>query len=514
MLLEAGADLHAAAGWPLQTAVARGHGAIVARFLERGADVNAFTRDGHFPAGTALQGACEAGKADMARLLLEHGADPNFGGGDNGPPVIAATRFGQGEILQLLVTHGADLNVGCSGENDASTPLINAAWRPRDGASLRLLLDNGADVDGTNASGTTALMAACEGDHVEAARELLAHGADFLRADHEGHNALQVALTHGADDCLELLVAQTSVLLAAVRAAAVGGNRTVAALVRGVTTRSPVLEYGDDAAAIASPYTPAPEHAEQKDDAQGQHAYREADALDRPSGRENEALGHGLQEPRPPRPFQPAYAHAADMRQQLGAQAGPGWQDWAERPDQTQQYPAAAAYNSPPSRVPVQPYPVPSALAIRRKPTPSMAQLSGHPDMSPPPSLSPAPAFGGGYFPARGQLRETEPPSAPAVGTRKPYLPYDPRGAAVAPSSPSPPAGSFPRPPAGAGSPPALAPKPAAYVAAAGAGAGAGAGYRVPSGGDGTPPLPYRAPPPPPWARGAGHDDGGRGTAG
>lgn len=500
MLLTAGADLHAPTGWPLQTAAAEGHEDIVKQFLARGADVNAFTQNAKFPAGTALQGACDAGWVDMARLLLEHGADPNLGGGDDGPPIIAATRLGESEILRLLVTHGADLNVG-RGSGDASTPLINAAWRHMDGESLRLLLDHGADVDGADGAGITALMAACVDDHVEAARMLLDHGADLLRANRAGKTALQVALKNEANECLALLVGQTSALFAALRAAVEGGNRAVAALVRGAGAHKQGLDYGEDSAAVVSASSPGPDGGEQDDEGQDQHVYSQPGALDRPPSRENEARGYGLQEPRPPHQFQPAYADAEDRRPQFGAQAGPGWQHWAETPETPQQQysPGTSNTSSPPFRAQAQPYPlVPGALAIRRKPTPSMTRPSVLPDPSLSPSLSPAPASGGGYFPARA----TPPSAAPTAGLRRSYLPYDPR----VPSSPSPPGGSFARPPAGP--PPALAPKPAAYAAAAAAaGGGGGSGYR----GD-APPLPYRAPPP--WARDTGHDDRGRGSAG
>ncbi|KAK7955272.1 hypothetical protein PG988_015966 [Apiospora saccharicola] len=111
LLLEAGADLHDPAGWPLQTAAAQGHRDLVLEFLERGADVNAFTENPNFAAGTALQGACEAGRLDIVQLLFEYGADPDLGGGDEGPPIIAATKHAEADIMRLLVEKGAELNI-------------------------------------------------------------------------------------------------------------------------------------------------------------------------------------------------------------------------------------------------------------------------------------------------------------------------------------------------------------------------------------------------------------------
>jgi len=44
--------------------------------------------------------------------------------------------------------------------------------------AVKMLLDSGAEVNGTNAAGVTALLAAAAQGHVEVARTLLEHGAD------------------------------------------------------------------------------------------------------------------------------------------------------------------------------------------------------------------------------------------------------------------------------------------------------------------------------------------------
>ncbi|KAK8098867.1 uncharacterized protein PG998_012108 [Apiospora kogelbergensis] len=223
MLLEAGAGVNDPAGWALQAAAAKGHKDIVVRFLKQeGADVNAFTKNENFPAGTALQAACEAGELGIVELLLAHGADPNGGGGDEGPPVIAATKHVEDEILQRLVRAGAALDI--RGGADASTPLTNAAACYNVDA-VRMLLDAGADINLADGAGNTPLMVACaEEDCGAIAQVLLERGADILCVNDEGKNALQIAFEAEEEYCVELLVDRTSALFTALREAMQGGT--------------------------------------------------------------------------------------------------------------------------------------------------------------------------------------------------------------------------------------------------------------------------------------------------
>ncbi len=89
-------------------------------------------------------------------------------------------------------------------------PLIDAASRG-DVVALRRLLGAGADVNGRDAQGRNAVLAATQGGHVEAARLLITRGADvnaqdairdsaFLLAGASGHTEIvRLALAAGAD---------------------------------------------------------------------------------------------------------------------------------------------------------------------------------------------------------------------------------------------------------------------------------------------------------------------------
>jgi len=64
----------------------------------------------------------------------------------------------------------------------------------------------GADIDTTDNSGTTALMAAAQNDHLEVVRELLAQGADVNAKTNKGTTALRVASKNRHNKVRELLV--------------------------------------------------------------------------------------------------------------------------------------------------------------------------------------------------------------------------------------------------------------------------------------------------------------------
>lgn len=67
------ADMHGTPGLPLRTACFRGHAAIVAALLQRGANINAANADG---AGAPMRMAARGKNWHVVDLLLKHGAAP------------------------------------------------------------------------------------------------------------------------------------------------------------------------------------------------------------------------------------------------------------------------------------------------------------------------------------------------------------------------------------------------------------------------------------------------------
>ncbi|KAH7324188.1 ankyrin repeat-containing domain protein [Stachybotrys elegans] len=234
MLLQHGADLSAPEGYPLHTAAANGHTAIVSLFLDMGADPNSFTS--HCTGGTALQEACIAGNTDTARVLLERGANPNHGAGELFSPLTAATYQANGDLVELLLARGADSNY--IGGPSKSSPLINAAgtlqakyvtlllryranmdYQDEDGDTalmacaalgdddcVQTLIDHGAGLNIVGAHWGTALHAAAAGGYAATCRLLLKHGANPEQLGGPYLTAIQAAAASGDPDCVKALL--------------------------------------------------------------------------------------------------------------------------------------------------------------------------------------------------------------------------------------------------------------------------------------------------------------------
>jgi ankyrin repeat protein len=209
VLLGAGADVNLGEpefGFtPLLDAIYNDHYDLAARLVEKGAD----------PKSGALYLAVEMRNLDyfgnrprkpvtdqldelgFIRFLLDHGADPNG-------PLHAKLpgRQAQGGIAVI----------------PGGTPFHRAA-RSADVATMRLLLDKGADPNHGSDDHTTPLMAAATGqgarfaggeerpeaEFVEAIRLCLEKGADVNAANDRGDTAMHAAAQRGADRIVQFL---------------------------------------------------------------------------------------------------------------------------------------------------------------------------------------------------------------------------------------------------------------------------------------------------------------------
>jgi len=178
---------------PLMYAAAYGSSDAMKLLLEAGADVNAKNA---FDA-TALMW-CSNDLAKV-RLLIEKGANVNARSRAGRTPLtIAAAHDGNFEVVKLLVEKGADVSprfesASASAQGAAaatfppstkfaSTPLTEAA-DANDTATVRFLVEKGADVNARNAIGDTPLILAASHGNVEVIRLLLAKGADVNAVD-------------------------------------------------------------------------------------------------------------------------------------------------------------------------------------------------------------------------------------------------------------------------------------------------------------------------------------------
>ena len=223
LLIDAGADVNAAndlGATPLWLASTSGGTALVAALLEAGADPSLTLRMGETP----LMTAARSGNLPALELLLEYGADVNVAERERGQTALMwAAAQQQADAARLLIEHGADLharttvwhqlentagNTNGSGNVDlphgGSTPLLFVA-RNGDVETARTLVDAGANVNDTAASGASALVIAAHSGHSPLGIYLLEQGPDPDAAS-GGYTALHATVLRSELDLLEALL--------------------------------------------------------------------------------------------------------------------------------------------------------------------------------------------------------------------------------------------------------------------------------------------------------------------
>ena len=121
---------YAGSGTPLRNAAARGHLAVVALLLQRGADPN-LREEGIAPNGHALYSAVSNGHLEIAKLLLEHGADANAQIESSGDALSMAIGKSNAPMVELLCSYGASRPVELLAyDGDVRTAAAVFAARP------------------------------------------------------------------------------------------------------------------------------------------------------------------------------------------------------------------------------------------------------------------------------------------------------------------------------------------------------------------------------------------------
>ncbi|MGH9693302.1 MAG: ankyrin repeat domain-containing protein, partial [Bryobacteraceae bacterium] len=154
---------------------------------------------------TPLHYASIYGSVKALQFLLDKGADPNAANQSGATPLIlAAWSF---ERARLLVERGASVNAATG---HGITPLIVAAAEPGNVATVRYLLDKGADLRARDTDGEDALSRSASSGDVETLKLLLDRGGDPKRADTLGYTALMGATVFRDSERIRLLLAAGS----------------------------------------------------------------------------------------------------------------------------------------------------------------------------------------------------------------------------------------------------------------------------------------------------------------
>ncbi|OAR01858.1 hypothetical protein LLEC1_01794 [Akanthomyces lecanii] len=190
ILLEKGADIEAKVrnGWtPLWLAVLAKHEVTARLLLANGADTEARDLHGRTPLFWAIITQIEA----IARLLIQNGADAE-----------AKDNYG---ITALLCAAGCrEISLSLVVEKNGSTALLRAT-RDENTAIIQLLLEKGADIEGSETS-MTPLHCASESGLGFTAELLLDKGADIEARNTDGQTPLWLAVSAQHDGIVQLLL--------------------------------------------------------------------------------------------------------------------------------------------------------------------------------------------------------------------------------------------------------------------------------------------------------------------
>ncbi|KAJ8368337.1 hypothetical protein SKAU_G00083650 [Synaphobranchus kaupii] len=175
---------------PLHFAALNGDEDVARLLLDRNASVDERDFEGRAPSHVA----CQHGRESVVRVLLSRGADAYMPGKDGWTPLHYAAWQGHRAIVKLLAKQ-AGANV--DGQNgDGRTALHLASHRGQYRAAL-VLIELGADVHLADTDGRTALHAAAEMGHIGTARLLVKHRAEVRAQTTQGRTALHLAAQHG-----------------------------------------------------------------------------------------------------------------------------------------------------------------------------------------------------------------------------------------------------------------------------------------------------------------------------
>ncbi|XP_050231391.1 protein VAPYRIN-like [Mercurialis annua] len=219
---KASTDRSESSTWgPIHLAASNGHLDVLRLLLLKGANVDSVTKDGF----TALHMAVEERRRDCARLLLASGAKADIDDATEGDTSLhIAARLGDESMVKLLLQKGgANKNIrnkngkiaydiaaehGHSRLFDALKlgDSLCVAARKGEVRTILKLIENGAQINGKDQHGWTALHRSSFKGKIEAVRTLIDKGIDVDAKDEDGYTALHCAVESGHADVIELLV--------------------------------------------------------------------------------------------------------------------------------------------------------------------------------------------------------------------------------------------------------------------------------------------------------------------
>jgi ankyrin repeat protein len=189
LFLDAGMDGNArdaTGSTALMAAAKNGRVDVVKKLLEQKLNLNLQDRQGE----TTLELAAANNQPDIVRLLLKNNADPNIQDQSGWSALMKAVYQGNTACVEALA--------GQSHQEVNRALLVAALTGHKE--IVKVLLDNGAEVDTRADDGRTPLMLAATKGDADLVAALLAVGADPTLVDKSGATAAALAVAKGYND--------------------------------------------------------------------------------------------------------------------------------------------------------------------------------------------------------------------------------------------------------------------------------------------------------------------------
>ncbi|XP_067662471.1 uncharacterized protein [Haliotis asinina] len=212
---------------PLHIACERGESDNVSMLLARGADCTMLNYKNEMP----LDIVCKEGFLDVAKVILSQRGYPlPYDGSDT--PLHKACKAGFTDIIALLLQYDADRSVTVDGQHPlfiaaysnnvdvvrilvnissakvvmCDSNIVSECVRHGHVRTVKLLLEKGASITGTDRYGYSPLATACFRGHLEIVKLLLEKGASVSGTDMDGYSPLGRACFKGHLELVKLLL--------------------------------------------------------------------------------------------------------------------------------------------------------------------------------------------------------------------------------------------------------------------------------------------------------------------